>query len=60
MFKYKLHTPLGEEIGEVSYRFLLEPGEELVVGDNQLRVVDVTLVEDEGVDVVADLYVEAA
>jgi hypothetical protein len=60
MFKYKLHSPLGEEIGEVSYRFLLEPGEELVVGDKQLRVVDVTLVEDEGVDVVADLYVEAA
>ena len=60
MFKYRLHTPLGEEIGEVSYRFLLEPGEELIVGNSQLRVVDVTLVEDEGVDVVADLYVEAA
>jgi hypothetical protein len=59
MFKYKLHAPLGEEIGEVSYRFLLEPGEELIVGDNQLRV-DVTLVEEEGVDVVAALYVEAA
>jgi hypothetical protein len=60
MFKYKLQTPLGEEIGEISYRFLLEPGEELTVGDTQLRVVDVALVEDEGVDVVADLYVEAA
>jgi hypothetical protein len=43
----------------VSYRFLLEPGEELTVGDNQLRVVDVTLLEEQGADVVALLYVEA-
>ena len=60
MFKYRLHTPLGEEIGEVSYRFLLAPGEELTVGNSQLRVVDVTLLEEQGVDVVALLYVEAA
>jgi hypothetical protein len=61
MFRYKLCTPLGEEIGEATYRFLVEPGEELTVGDNQhLRVVDVIPLEEQGSDVVALLYVEAA
>lgn len=61
MFRYRLRTPLGEEIGELSYRFLLEPGEVLAVGNTQrFRVVDVSLVEEQGPDVVALLYVEAA
>ena len=61
MFRYKLHTPLGEEIGEATYRFLIEPGEELTVGDNQrVRVVKVVPIEEQGPDLVAVLYVEAA
>jgi hypothetical protein len=61
MFKYRLHTPLGEEIGEAAYRFLIEPGEELTAGGNQrFRVIDVIPIEEQGSDVVAVLYVEAA
>jgi hypothetical protein len=61
MFRYRLHTPLGEEIGEATYRFLLEPGEELSVGEDQrFRVVDVIPIEEEGSEVVALLYVEVA
>ena len=61
MLRYRLHTALGEEIGEATYRFLIEPGEELTVGDNQrLRVLDVIPIEEHGSDVVALLYVEAA
>lgn len=61
MFRYRLQTPLGEDIGEADYRFLLEPGEELTVGpDQRFRVVDVVPIEEQGSDVVALLYVEAA
>jgi hypothetical protein len=61
MFRYRLQTPLGEEIGEATYRFLIEPGEVLTVGDRQrFRVIDVVPLEDRGSDVVALLYVEAA
>ena len=42
MFKYKLQTPLGEDIGVATPRFLLEPGEELTIENNQrLRVIKV-------------------
>ena len=61
MFRYKLHTPLGEEIGEATYRFLLEPGEVLTLGDHQrVRVLDVIPIEERGSDIVALVHVEAA
>lgn len=60
MFRYRLQTPLAEDIGEATHRFLLEPGEELIAGDQRLRVVKVVPVEEQGADVVALLYVEAA
>ena len=61
MFKYKVHTALGEEIGEATYRFALEPSEELTIENNQrVRVIKVVPVEEHGSDVVALLYVEAA
>lgn len=59
MFKYKLQTPLGEDIGEATYRFLLEPGEELTLGKQRLRVVDVVPLQEQGSDATAVLYVEA-
>jgi hypothetical protein len=59
LFKYKLQTPLGEDIGDATYRFLLEPGEELTVGNQRLRVVDVVPLEEQGSDTTAVLYVEA-
>jgi hypothetical protein len=61
MFRYRLATPLGEEIGEVTYSFLIEPGEELTIENNRrLRVIKVVPVEEQDADVVALLYVEAA
>jgi hypothetical protein len=61
MFRYKVHTALGEAIGEATYRFLLEPGEELRFGSNQrFRVVKVVPIEEQGSEVVALLYVETA
>lgn len=60
MFRYRLQTPLGEDIGEATHRFLLEPGEELIVGDQRLRVLEIVPLEDQGKDVVALLCVETA
>ena len=61
MFTYRLHTPFGEEIGEATHRFLIEPGEVLTVGDNQrFRVIEVIPIEEKGSDVEALMYVEAA
>ena len=61
MFRYRLHTPIGEEIGEVVYPFLIEPGEELTVGNAQrLRVIEVVPIEEHGSESVALMYVETA
>jgi len=60
LFKYRLQTPLGEDIGEASYGFLLEAGEVLTLGDQRLRVIDVIPLEEQGSEVTALLYVETA
>jgi len=61
MIRYKLQTPLGEEIGELTHPFLIEPGEVLDVGDQRrVRVIKVVPIEDRGSETVALLYVEAA
>jgi hypothetical protein len=58
VFKYKLQTALGEDIGEATYRFLIEPGEELTVDNQRLRVVDVIPLEEQRSEATALLYVE--
>ena len=60
MFKYKVHSCLGEEIGEATHRFLIDPGEVLTVKGRRFRVVDVELLEEQGLDIVALMHVEAA
>ena len=58
MFRYRIHTALGEEIGEATHGFLLEPGEELRIGRRRVRVVKVVPVEKQGKDMLALLYVD--
>lgn len=60
MFRYRLQTALGEDIGEATYRFLLEPGEELTVGHDRFRVIKVLPIDEHGSDVIAILYLESA
>jgi hypothetical protein len=58
MFRYILRSPLGEELGEATHRFLLEPGEVLTVGEKRLRVIDVTPIEEQGAEIVALVHVQ--
>lgn len=60
MFRYVLQTPLGEEIGEVTHRFLLEPGEVIAGNHQRFRVLDVIPIEEAGSDIVAVVHVENA
>ena len=50
MFRYRLHSPDGDDLGEATYAMMIHPGEEIVAGKNEhFRVVDVVAfdVEDE-------------
>lgn len=39
MFRYKLYTPDGDEIGEATYAMMIQPGEEIHVnGGERFRV----------------------
>jgi hypothetical protein len=53
-FRYKLQTPLGEEIGELIHPFLVGPGDVLNVGDERrVRVIKVVPIDDRGSETVA-------
>jgi hypothetical protein len=42
MFRYRLHSPDGDDLGEATYAQMIKPGEEIIAGSNQrFRVVDV-------------------
>jgi hypothetical protein len=42
VFRYRLHSPDGDDLGEATYAMLIQPGEEIIAGSNQrFRVVDV-------------------
>jgi len=48
MFRYRLHSPDGDDLGEVPYAVVIEAGEEILVGKgSHLRVLDVVPFEDE-------------
>ena len=32
MFRYKLHSPDGDDLGEATYAMMIKPGEEIVAG----------------------------
>jgi hypothetical protein len=62
MFRYRLHSPDGDDLGEATYPMLIKPGEEILVGNGRrFRVLDVVPFEEEDESpFVALLQVEAA
>jgi hypothetical protein len=48
MFRYRLHSPDGDDLGEATYALTIEPGEEIIAGANEhYQVVDVVPFEEE-------------
>jgi hypothetical protein len=42
VFKYRLHSPDGDDLGEATYAMMIHPGEEIIAGSNEhFRVVAV-------------------
>jgi hypothetical protein len=42
VFRYRLHSPDGDDLGEATYAMMIKPGEEIIAGKNEhFRVVDV-------------------
>jgi len=35
MFRYRLHTADGDDLGEATYAVLIQPGEEILVGNGR-------------------------
>ena len=62
MFRYGLHSPDGDELGESTYAVMIKPGEEIIAGSNRrFRVLDVVPFEEEDESpFVGLLQVEAA
>jgi hypothetical protein len=62
VFRYRLHTPDGDDLGEATYAQMIHPDEEIIAGDNQrFRVVAVVPFEEEDESpFVGMLRVEAA
>jgi hypothetical protein len=34
MFRYRLHSPDGDDLGEATYALMIKPGEEITAGSN--------------------------
>jgi hypothetical protein len=48
MFRYRLHTADGDDLGEATYAIMIKPGEEILLGAGQrFRVVAVVPFEEE-------------
>jgi hypothetical protein len=48
MFRYRLHSPDGDDLGEATYAITIKPGEEILHGNGRrFRVLDVVPFEDE-------------
>jgi hypothetical protein len=61
MFRYRLHTADGDDVGEATYAVLIRPGWEIIAGSNQrFRVLDVVPIDEEDAQIVGLLQVEAA
>ena len=62
MFRYRLHSPAGDDLGEATYAQMIKPGEEILVGNGRrFRVLDVVPFEEEDESpFVGLLQVEAA
>jgi hypothetical protein len=62
MFRYRLHSPDGDDLGEATYAVMIKPGEEILVGNGRhFRVLDVVPFEEDAESpFVGLLQVEAA
>jgi hypothetical protein len=62
LFRYRLHSPDGDDLGEATYAMMIKPGEEIHVGAGQrFRVLDAVPFDDEDESSLAGmLKVEAA
>jgi hypothetical protein len=61
MFRYRLHSPDGDDLGEATYAVMIKPGEEILFGAGErFRVLDLVPVEQEDSPYVGFLQVEAA
>jgi hypothetical protein len=48
VFRYGLHSPDGDDLGEATYAQMIKPGEEIIAGNNQrFRVLAVVPFEEE-------------
>ena len=48
VFRYILHSPDGDDLGEATYAVMIKPGEEILVGNGRrFRVLDVVPFEEE-------------
>jgi hypothetical protein len=62
MFRYRLHSPDGDDLGEATYAVMIQPGEEILYGNGRrFRVLDVVIFDEEDESpFVGLLQVEAA
>jgi hypothetical protein len=48
VFRYRLHSSDGDDLGEATYAQMIRPDEEIIAGDNQrFRVLDVVPFEED-------------
>jgi hypothetical protein len=48
VFRYRLHSPDGDDLGEAPYAMMIQPGEEIIAGKNEhFRVLAVVPFEEE-------------
>jgi hypothetical protein len=48
MFRYRLHPPDGDDLGEATYAQMIHADEEIIAGSNQhFRVLDVVSIDEE-------------
>jgi hypothetical protein len=60
MFRYRLHSPEGDDLGEATYAVVIKPGDEVHVGNGRrLRVLDVVAIDDEDAKIAGMLQVDA-
>jgi hypothetical protein len=60
VFRYRLHSPDGDDLGEATYAQMIQVGEEIIADKNQhFRVLDVVPFEEEDSPFVGLLRVEA-
>lgn len=61
MFRYRVHSPDGDDLGEATYAMMIQPGEEIHLdAGRRFRVIDVVPFDEDELPFVGPLQVEAA